>query len=253
MISYSCPAQDNQRLPDSVSIADTVSYSEENNNKITTTTDTTERYKSNAEDSVILRTIPDSAITAFKQDKVFRYANDPEYWIETPVKHKKNFLDYIFEWAGSRWFRIFLMLLLASVLLYALYKIITENRLHMFYSSPKKKITDAQDDTDITYENLEQKIREAIDLTDFRSALRYMYLKALKKAGDKELIRFYAQGTNQEYISQMINHPGEKEFRFITYAYEYVWYGGFTLTPLQFESLQSQFGNFYNIIDNWKK
>src|SRR5258706_8328247 len=85
MISYSCPAQDNQRLPDSVSIADTVSYSEENNNKITTATDTTERYKSNA-DSVILRTIPDSAITAFKQDKVFKYANDPEYWIETPVK-----------------------------------------------------------------------------------------------------------------------------------------------------------------------
>jgi len=209
--------------------------------------------RTKTEHILIFRKIPDSVLAAYRKDKDFRYANDDSYWIEKPLEHKKNFLDHFFEWITSDFFRILLYVLFGATILFALYRLIVENRLHMFYSSPKKKITEAVDETSMTFEDMDLKIKDAVTSGDFRLAIRYMYLKALKKSGDKEIIKLHTQATNQEYINQFANHPAEKEFRMLTHTYEYVWYGGFTLIPEHFESLQTEFNNFYNIIDIWEK
>jgi len=253
MICHACPAQNNHRLPDSVSIDDTVSGEDKIDNTNTIAADTVDQVKTVPDDSITFRAVPDSVIAAYKKDRNFEYANNPAYWIKEPVSHEKNFLDRIFEWFSSKWFSRSLFVVLGSVLLFALYKIIKENKLYMFYSSARKQAVATEDEMDMTYENINEKIRKAIDAGDFRNALRYMYLKALRMAGDKELIHFHAQGTNQEYITQMINQPGEKDFRLLTHAYEYVWYGGFVLTHPQFETLRVQFDKFYNIIEHWGK
>jgi hypothetical protein len=138
---------------------------------------------------------------------------------------------------------------LGGVILFALYKIISENRLYLFYSAPKKIGQETADNIELPFDKLDDKIREATDAGDYRLALRYMYLKALKKAGDKQLIHFHTDGTNHEYVNQMRNHPGEKDFRYLTNVYEYVWYGEFPLTSLQFAGLQTQFSSLYNVID----
>jgi hypothetical protein len=252
VICNSCPAQDNQQLPDSVSVSDTVISNEEGNKITTTNTDSTGE-KDTAEDIVVLRKIPDSVLAAFKKDKDFQYANDDSYWITKPLQHKKNFIDYFLEWITGTFFRILLYILFGATILFTLYRLIVENKLHMFYSSPAKKITEVVDETSMSFEDIDLKIKEAAASGDLRLCIRYMYLKALKKSGDKGIITLDAQATNQEYINQFANHPGEKEFRMLTHAYEYVWYGGFTLMSGQFESLQAQFNNFYNIIDHWEK
>jgi len=251
IISYSCPAQDSQRLPDSVRVDDTVSFDKKTEDETTTGfTDSVINYSSKEMDSVVFRFVPDSVVAAYKRDKNFQYANQLVYWSKKkPQKPKGDFQDRILRSIDSRWFRILLVLLLVSILIYALYKIIAENKLYMFYSAPKRPTGENVAEVDMTYDNIDHKIKSSIDSGDFRMALRFMYLKALKKAGDKQFIHFHAQGTNQEYIRQMTNHPGEKDFRFLTYAYEYVWYGGFTPTPAQFESLKTQFTNLYNILD----
>jgi hypothetical protein len=251
IICHDCSAQRGERLPDSVGINDTVGVIEEAHSDITTVnTDTVGQAKENIEDSVILRRIPDSVIAAYKKDKNFLYANDDSYWIQKPVQRKKNFFDYLVEFITKPFFRWLLYILFGAVILFALYRLIVENKLHMFYSPPKKKITEAAEETDITYEEVESKIQEAIASGDFRSAIRYLYLKALKKSGDKGFITLNAQATNHEYINQFAGHPGEKEFRILTNVYEYVWYGGFVLTPVQFESLRIQFNHFYSTIDH---
>jgi hypothetical protein len=251
VISYSCPAQDKQRLPDSLRVDDTVSFDKKDDLETTTSlTDSVVNNSSREEDSVIFRVVPDSVVAAYKRDKDFEYANKSIYWSEKPEPNKKNFQNRFFKWADTRWFRMFLVLLLVAILIFALYKIIAENKLYMFYSAPKKAMEANADEVDMTYDNIEHKIRDAIDSGDFRMALRFMYLKALKIAGEKQFIHFHAHGTNQEYMRQMANHQGEKDFRFLTYAYEHVWYGGFALTPEQFELLKTQFTNLYNTLDH---
>ncbi len=200
----------------------------------------------NTVDIISNRAVPDSVHHAYQKDKTFAYANDPSYWAKEEVKPENSFFN--FRWAGTKWFRTLLFVLLTSTLLFALYKILVENKLNLFYSISRKNEIKQGDENGVTDENLEEKISEFIYTGNFRSALRYMYLKALKTLGDKGLIQFNAQGTNHEYVDQLINHPQQKNFRLLTYAYEYVWYGGFDIRREQFESLQYQFENFYKSI-----
>jgi len=249
---HSSSAQHNQSLPDSLNVGDSLSFTEENEDKSNhTIVDTTvTRYSTNVEDSIFLRSVPDSVTTAFQKSRDFAYANDPEYWIERPVTHKKDSFDSIIEFLKTPLFRGFVLVLLAFILLYALYKIIVENNLYMFYSSAKEKKPISADESDLPLENLEDKIHDAVNANDFRTAVRYMHLKLLRLAGDRGLIRFHAQGTNEEYINQLATHPQAGLFRFLTKAYEYTWYGGFDLRPEQFDSLQKKFKDFYSVINH---
>jgi hypothetical protein len=250
-IPYSGKAQDERKFPDSVIVSDTARSQYENSkDTLRSGADTATDTKSAVEDSVVLRKIPDSVSARLRGDKDFAYANDPGYWIKAPLRREKNFFDYFFEWVTTKWFRGFVFVFLSGILLYALYKIIIENRLYMFYSSPKRHMNQAADETESVFDNLDLKIRNAASNNDFRSALRYLYLKALRLAGDEELIRFHAQGTNAEYIQQLTDHPQGDQFRFLTSAYEFVWYGGFELKQDQFELLQKQFEGFYKAIRN---
>ncbi|MBS1597954.1 MAG: DUF4129 domain-containing protein [Bacteroidetes bacterium] len=251
IISHSCAAQDNQRLPDSVKVDDTVSFEKKTDDEtITTYNDTTAHESASEDDSVRFRGVPDSVIAAYQKDKDFEYANDSRYWVKQKAKHQKGLWDYILDWFNARWVRIFFLIVLIGLILYALFRIIADNKLYMFYSAPKKISQERIEDTDISYDDIEEKIRQAISTGDNKSTLRYMYLKALKKAGDKQLIHFHANGTNQDYINQMGNHPAAKDFRFLTNVYEYVWYGGFEPTQQQFLSLQTEFAKLYNLIDH---
>jgi len=252
MISHAVKAQDKKKPPDSVVVSDTIisRFKHTNDQPKSTTGDTVTDTKSTVEDSVIFRNIPDSVSSRVIRDKDFAYANDPGYWIVAPVSHERNFLDYLFEWLTSVWFRGFVFAFLISILLYALYKIIIQNRLYMFYSSPKKNIIEGKDEAESAFDNIDQKIENAISMNDFRSALRYLYLKTLKIASEKKLIVFHAQAMNTEYVQQLLNHPLQNQFRYLTYAYEYVWYGGFELKQEQFVPLQKQFEDFYKTMDH---
>ena len=134
MFCDNCSAQGGQRLPDSVGVNDTVGVIEETHSDITIiNADTTEKAKENVEDSVIFRSIPDSVIAAYKKDKNFLYANDDSYWIQKAVQRKKNFFDYFLEFISKPFFRWLLYILFGAVILFALYRLIVENKLHMFY------------------------------------------------------------------------------------------------------------------------
>ena len=251
LVVFNSCAQDGQRVPDSLRVDDTVSFEgKQDEETFTNAIDTVSSQKSVEEDTAVFRAVPDSVIATYKKQKDFEYANDPAYWVKAkPEKEERSLWDRFLDGLNKKWLRGFVIFLLIALLVYALYKIIAENRLYLFYSSPKKIAQEHIHETDISFEDIEQKIHEAVHAGDFRTAFRFMYLKALKKSADKELIQFHANGTNQEYVNQMSSHPAQKDFRFLTNVYEHVWYGGFTLTQMQFDSLQTQFNNLYHLID----
>jgi hypothetical protein len=203
-------------------------------------------------DTAVLRSVPDSVIQRYKKDKDFAYANDAAYWAKEPEdeSHDKNFLDYFWAFITSKGVRIFVYLLIAAVLLFALYRIVVDNKLYLFYSPPKKLIVGETSEADMQNENIEEKIEQAMQAMDYRLAVRWMHLKALRLLNKKELIRFHAQGTNQEYLSQLSNHKEAKNFQYLTHVYDYAWYGGFTLTQQQAETMQQNFNRFYSAIEN---
>ena len=239
-------AQSVEPLPDSVKATeDTIAHSN-------ATESDSPKINIVMPDTVVLRSVPDSAINAFKRDKDFAYANDAAYWAKEPVgdNNYKDFWYYFWSFITSRGVRIFVYLLIAAVLIFAFYKIVVENKLYLFYSPPKKLAAIESNETDINNEDLEEKIHEAFQVMDYRLAIRYMHLKALRRLDEKGFIHFHSQGTSHEYAVQLSAHKQGKDFRYLTDVYEYVWYGGFTLTQQQAETLQKNFNRFYISIES---
>jgi hypothetical protein len=79
---------------------------------------------------------------------------------------------------------------------------------------------------------------------DFRLASRYRYLLLLQDLHARQLIRMHSELTNWDYVNQLGNNPLNDRFRFLTIAYDYIWYGEFQPSAQQYESLKKKFESF---------
>jgi hypothetical protein len=246
MINFEGIAQSVEPLPDSVrAVEDTVIASSPD-----VSTSDSQKINNAIADTAVLRSVPDSVNRIYKKDKDFAYANDAAYWAKEPPSDDKNFWYYFMAFVSSAGVRIFVYILIAAVLLFAFYKIVVENKLYLFYSAPKKMSVTEKEDTILEIEDFDEKIHRSMRAQDYRLAIRWMYLKALRVLDEKGLIHFHEQATNQEYVSQLSKHQQGGNFKYLTNVYDYAWYGGFVLTEQQAEKMQQNFNQFYTEIKN---
>ena len=71
--------------------------------------------------------------------------------------------------------------------------------------------------------------------------------QSLHLLSERNLIQWHADTTNQEYLRQLSGAPQEPAFRFLTNAYEMVWYGDFELSESSFRVLHERFLNFFKM------
>lgn len=64
---------------------------------------------------------------------------------------------------------------------------------------------------------------------DYRSALRYRYLHLIQMLSAVELIRWRPDKTNHDYQRELAGSPVGDAFRYMTYLFNYTWYGHFDL------------------------
>lgn len=191
-----------------------------------------------------LRTVPDSVIAAYKKDRHFAYANDPAYWQR--VKEQPNgFADWLLRVLTSTGFRYFILTALAALLLYVIIRVVSENNLHVFYRKRKRR-TGGEEYTDeaLPEEDLDERLQHFLAIGDHRQAIRYLYLRSLRGLDQRGLIHQTIQATNQEYLRQLSGTSQERDFRFLTTAYEKVWYGEFPIGETQFQRLRQHFVDF---------
>ena len=207
-------------------------------------------YSARAQDSIShnkkneVRTVPDSVAERMKQEKEFAYANDMSYWKQEEPR-KRNGLERFFSaLSNSTALKVILYSMLIAAIIYILYQVMVVNNFFIFSRGRKSRLAgDASDDKSM-HENLDEKIKEAIDNNNYRQAIRYMYLKTLKVLSDDNVITLHAKSTNQDYIRQMYKHDHLGQFRQLTRIYEYVWYGEFDPTETQFEIIRTNFNRF---------
>ena len=202
-------------------------------------------------DPVVFRSIPNSVISSWKKDKDFAYANDPSYWKkaspDAPRTERLNWLDRLLNSEGLSWFIYFL---LGAILLYAILRIISENNMRPFYRSPEKSVKGPGEASNPLEEDLDGQLQEALRGGDHRLAVRWLYLKALRLLNDRASIRYHVDATNREYVRQLAGSASYEPFRFLTGAYERVWYGDFPLDKEPFGRLYQYFQDFYKSIDH---
>jgi len=79
---------------------------------------------------------------------------------------------------------------------------------------------------------------------DFRSAIRYQFLFILKKLSDKKLILWNPEKTNKDYVAELKDTQLKSEFSNLSYIFDYVWYGEFTIDEQSYVKFKNQFHSF---------
>ncbi len=208
----------------------------------------TANNESRPEEPPLLRSVPQSLVDSLKATKDFEYANDPAYWKDDQVKDEADFWKKLFGFLRQQWVRYLFYVLLGALLLFVLYKIIVENQLFLFYSSPKKKSGELLLETELMQEDMEGRILEAESKEQYREATRYRFLRVLQQLNNRNLITYDAQLTNADYLRQMKQHPSIKELKMLIRVYEYVWYGEFEPDAGQYASIKEMFTGYLDKI-----
>jgi hypothetical protein len=119
----------------------------------------------------------------------------------------------------------------------------------------KENISVADDTEEIGVEQLyaydyQSKINAALEKSDFALATRWYYLWVIRVLDEKEHIRFEKFKSAGDYKDEVGYTTGRlaEGFRQCCYYYEFLWFGGFEVTPVQFDSIREKFNSFLKSI-----
>lgn len=97
---------------------------------------------------------------------------------------------------------------------------------------------------------LEKYLRQAVESKDFRLAVRVYFLMMLQKLTELKWISYKKEKTNFSYLLEMKSRNKYEDFRNLTFAFEYAWYGGIKPDEAMFSTLKDRYESFLNSVDN---
>ena len=89
--------------------------------------------------------------------------------------------------------------------------------------------------------DFEKLIKQSIQSGEHRLSIRYYYLFLLKKMSEKELIEWDVEKTNSDYIYEIKLPQLKADFEYLSYLYNYIWYGEFDISQQEFEKAKKAF------------
>lgn len=174
--------------------------------------------------------------------------NDANFEYEPKAKEKnawdrfKEWLSYWFgrifslsnEEASMSFVNIFLKVLAVIVIVFVIYLIVKaimndEGRWIFGKSSDKKVIHYDEIEKNLHLVDFEKLIKEAVKSGENRLVIRYYYLWLLKKLAEKEIIEWDVEKTNSDYLYEIKSEKLKTDFAYLSYLYNYIWYGEFEL------------------------
>lgn len=161
----------------------------------------------------------------------------------------RRFLADLFDFSGvgnsmsglQILFKIIAVLIIIFVV-YLIVKVIINKEGGWVFSKSAKKIDVLENvEENIHTINFNKIVTEAVKDKNYRIAVRYYYLWLLKSLSDKDVIEWDIEKTNADYLNEISNVETKKNFQFLSYIYEYSWYGEFELTEEDFLKAEKAF------------
>lgn len=189
-----------------------------------------------------------------------KYSDSDFNYVEKPTKVDRTAWDRFWDAVGRFFSNLFdfgdgtkalsgveiLMKIIAILIIlfvvYLIVKIIINKEGGWIFGKSAKKITVSEiTEEDIHSLDFNTIITKAKNEKNYRLATRYYYLWLLKSFSDRNIIEWDIEKTNGDYINEISNAELKSEFQFLSYVYEYSWYGEFDLTQTDFEKTETAF------------
>lgn len=135
----------------------------------------------------------------------------------------------------------------AIVILFVIYLItkalIRKEGSWIFGNNGNKKISHQDIEKNIHLIDFEKLIQENLQQNKKRLCIRYYYLWLLKVMTENRLIEWHADKTNTDYLYEIHSKSVRDEFSYLSYLYNYIWYGEFEMDENSFLNAQNRFKN----------
>lgn len=184
----------------------------------------------------------------YKNDKNFIYdrAENPEGLWDIIKAWFNNMLRKILGSDGFFVFRKYFGYIIILAALVIVVYVLRKTRLSgVLYNKDEKSIKNYKEhNEDITKINPDDLITDALKRKDYRTAVRYYYLKNLKLMTNKGIIDWKIDKTNQQYLNEINEFELKKSFARLTGLFEWIWYGDFRIEEKYFEETIRFFDEF---------
>jgi len=204
-------------------------------------------------------TLSEIHIKSFSQNSLDSLQNLKEFQYRTAEGSRFSLLDWITKFIskvlGRRirdieipdwlWY-----LVLSLIAIFIIYRIFRSNFKPLFYNP----VESLQSDKDGIPENIhsinfDESIARALNSTDYRTALRFHYLKYLKLMFDKGFVQYKKEKSNHDYQKELADNNISGIFMRLTLIYEWVWYGKIYPGYETYTALSPEFEKAYTEID----
>lgn len=108
-------------------------------------------------------------------------------------------------------------------------------------STTKKVVTDEDIERNLQHVDFEKLLAATLQSGNQRLAIRYYYLWLLRKMSEKSIIDWNPEKTNSDYYYEIKNEGLRQDFSYVSYLYNYIWYGEFEITDTNFETIRDTF------------
>lgn len=138
-------------------------------------------------------------------------------------------------------FKIVAILVICFVV-YLIVKIIIKQDGNFFFGKKNKSllVSDFNEDN-IHAINFSDSITNAKSSKQYRLAIRYYYLWVLKSYTDKKIIEWDIEKTNRDYSNEIASQITKNQFQYLSYLYDYIWYGEFSIDDIEFTKAETHF------------
>jgi hypothetical protein len=155
---------------------------------------------------------------------------------------RSNFFSILF---NSSLTSLILWTLAIGFVLFIVYRLfLADGAFRRKAKQPSNLQSEAEEEIITPESNFDLLIRQALQHSNYRQAVRYHYLRTLHLLAGKNLLQLAPDKTNYEYVRELANRSYQQDFAALTLNYEYVWYGEFEIDKQIYNKIDSSFTGF---------
>jgi hypothetical protein len=190
-----------------------------------------------------LRVVSQAKVNKYLADHDYEYANDPAYWGKDKIKNNTGPSPF-WNFLRNKTFQWILILGVIAVIIYGICLLARENNFRWFSRRSKQSHQDEPESLLQGPVDYDEAIIKYQAEGNYRFAIRYLFLRLIHSATNKNIIRIKDSMTNTEIRRAFGQHPLASQFRYLASAYEYIYFGKFDLNKEIFDSLKVKFEIF---------
>ncbi len=217
-------------------------------------------------DSLTVAIDTDSRLIERKLERLTDNYQGEEFNYDIKTGESQNLIDRFFRWLGRALNDVFgvnippgvfkvlqylIYALMAGVTIYLIIRLLINEKFNAIFTKKANAILDIDmAEQHIETLDLDALLKNALNENDYRLAVRYQYLRILKRLSQTNIIEWHFDKTNSDYQNEISEPRLKTGFKKASYLYDYIWYGEQPIDAASYETASKSFATVNNSIPN---